>query len=242
MAQQPSETEALQPHGEADPSRTQAVIANVTTEIARVIVGQDQLIERLLVALLTGQHALIEGAPGLAKTLTVSTLASTLKLSFSRIQFTPDLLPADITGTLVFQQSDGQFRLHRGPLFAERHPRRRNQPRTAKVQSALLEAMQERRSRSAAPATPCPIPSSCSPRKPDRARGHLPAARGATRPLHAQSSSATRPHSERSIIRRSLDEEDVEVQPAASQRDLEALALETRRVEVNERIASTSCG
>ena len=158
MAQQSPEAEALRPPDEAGSSRTQSVIANVTSEIGRVIVGQDQLIERLLVALLTGQHALIEGAPGLAKTLTVSTLARTLKLSFSRIQFTPDLLPADITGTLVFQQSDGQFRLRRGPLFANVILADEINRAPAKVQSALLEAMQERQVTIGGTSYPLPEP------------------------------------------------------------------------------------
>ena len=238
MTQQPAEAEALRPDGEAEPSRTQAVIANVTTEIARVIVGQDQLIERLLVALLTGQHALIEGAPGLAKTLTVSTLARTLKLSFSRIQFTPDLLPADITGTLVFQQSDGQFRLHRGPLFANVILADEINRAPAKVQSALLEAMQERQVTIGGTSYPLPEPFFVlATQNPIEHEGTypLPEAQLDRFMLKILVGYPDR-ESERSIIRRSLEEEDVEVQPAASQRDLEALALETRRVEVNERI------
>ena len=238
MAQQPSETEALQPHGEAEPSRTQAVLANVTTEIGRVIVGQDQLIERLLVALLTGQHALIEGAPGLAKTLTVSTLASTLELSFSRIQFTPDLLPADITGTLVFQQSDGQFRLRRGPLFANVILADEINRAPAKVQSALLEAMQERQVTIGGTSYPLPVPFFVlATQNPIEHEGTypLPEAQLDRFMLKILVGYPDR-DSERSIIRRSLDEEDVEVQPTAGARDLEALVLETRRVEVNERI------
>ena len=124
MTQQTSEQEATRRRERAalDP-----VIARVRAEVARVIVGQERLIDRLLIALVTEQHALIEGVPGLAKTLTVSTLADALHLSFARIQFTPDLLPADITGTLMFSQRDGDFRVRRGPLFAERDPRRRDQ-------------------------------------------------------------------------------------------------------------------
>ena len=239
MAQQPSETEALQPHGEAEPSRTQAVLANVTTEIGRVIVGQDQLIERLLVALLTGQHALIEGAPGLAKTLTVSTLASTLELSFSRIQFTPDLLPAGHHRHARLPAVGRAVPAAARPALRERHPRRRDQPRARpRCSPRCWRRCRSARSRSAAPATPCPYRSSCSPRRTrssTRAPTRCPRRNSTAFMLKILVGYPDR-ESERSIIRRSLDEEDVEVQPTAGARDLEALVLETRRVEVNERI------
>ncbi|MYB42337.1 MAG: MoxR family ATPase [Chloroflexi bacterium] len=238
MAQQPSEAETPQRPGDAGSSRTQSVITSVTREIGRVIVGQDELIERLLVALLTGQHALIEGAPGLAKTLTVSTLARTLKLSFSRIQFTPDLLPADITGTLVFQQSDGQFRLRRGPLFANVILADEINRAPAKVQSALLEAMQERQVTIGGTSHALPEPFFVlATQNPIEHEGTypLPEAQLDRFMLKILVGYPDR-ESERSIIRRALEQEDVEVEPAASQRDLEALTLETRRIEVNERI------
>ncbi len=120
------------------------VIARIKAEIGRVIVGQEALIDRLLIALLTSNHALIEGVPGLAKTLTVSTLAQTLDCTFARIQFTPDLLPADITGTLIFNPQEGNFRVRQGPLFANIVLADEINRAPAKVQSALLEAMQER--------------------------------------------------------------------------------------------------
>ncbi len=120
------------------------VIARIKTEIGRVIVGQEALIDRLLIALLTSNHALIEGVPGLAKTLTVSTLAQTLHCTFARIQFTPDLLPADITGTLIFNPQESNFRVRQGPLFANIVLADEINRAPAKVQSALLEAMQER--------------------------------------------------------------------------------------------------
>jgi len=118
-------------------------LARVKTEIGRVIVGQNDLVDRLLVALLTNNHALIEGVPGLAKTLTISTLARTLDATFARIQFTPDLLPADVTGTLVFSPRDGEFSIRRGPIFANIVLADEINRAPAKVQSALLEAMQE---------------------------------------------------------------------------------------------------
>ncbi len=119
-------------------------VSAVRAQVGRVIVGQDALIDRLLIALLTNNHALIEGVPGLAKTLTVSTLAHTLQCTFSRIQFTPDLLPADITGTLVFNPRDGEFTVRQGPIFANIVLADEINRAPAKVQSALLEAMQER--------------------------------------------------------------------------------------------------
>ena len=127
-----------------DASREHQVIADVKAQIARVIVGQDALVDRLLIALVTANHALIEGVPGLAKTLTVSTLAHTLRATFARIQFTPDLLPADITGTLVYNPRSGEFDTRLGPLFANIVLADEINRAPAKVQSALLEVMQER--------------------------------------------------------------------------------------------------
>ncbi len=116
----------------------------IRTQIGRVIVGQDALVDRLLIALLTNNHALIEGVPGLAKTLTVSTLAQTIRCSFTRVQFTPDLLPADITGTTVFDPQKTEFHVRQGPIFANIVLADEINRAPAKVQSALLEAMQER--------------------------------------------------------------------------------------------------
>jgi MoxR-like ATPase len=116
----------------------------VRDEVARVIVGQKYLIDRLLIALLCDGHILIEGVPGLAKTLSVHTLARTLGASFVRVQFTPDLLPADLTGTLIYNPQDGQFHTRKGPIFANIILADEVNRAPAKVQSALLEAMQER--------------------------------------------------------------------------------------------------
>ena len=134
------------------------VVQRIKTEIGRVIVGQDAMVDRLLIALLTNSHALIEGAPGLAKTLSVSTLARTLRCSFTRIQFTPDLLPADITGTLVFSPQDTEFHVRRGPIFANVVLADEINRAPAKVQSALLEAMQERQVSIGGESLPLPEP------------------------------------------------------------------------------------
>src|SRR5262245_141999 len=114
------------------------------TQMARVLVGQRPLIDRLLVGLLTGGHVLLEGVPGLAKTLTVRTLARALRLSFKRIQFTPDLLPADVIGTQIYNPRSGDFSIKKGPVFANLVLADEINRAPAKVQSALLEAMQEK--------------------------------------------------------------------------------------------------
>lgn len=119
-------------------------VAPLRTEIARVLVGQTVLVDRLLVALLTNGHVLLEGVPGIAKTLAVRTLAGTLKAKFQRIQFTPDLLPADVVGTMVYHPKDGSFSPRLGPIFANLVLADEINRAPAKVQSALLEAMQER--------------------------------------------------------------------------------------------------
>ena len=121
-----------------------AFLGAVAAEVAKVVVGQVAMVERILIGLLTGGHCLIEGVPGLAKTLTVKTLAQTLRASFQRIQFTPDLLPADVTGTTIYNMHSGQFTQKRGPLFANLVLADEINRAPAKVQSALLEAMQER--------------------------------------------------------------------------------------------------
>lgn len=116
----------------------------LTNEIKKVIVGQDYLTERLILALITGEHILLEGVPGLAKTTSVNTLAQTIQAQFKRIQFTPDLLPADLLGTQIFQPKTGEFTIKKGPLFANIILADEINRAPAKVQSALLEAMQER--------------------------------------------------------------------------------------------------
>ena len=119
-------------------------IDKIIKEMALVIVGQKNLIRRLLIGILADGHILLEGVPGLAKTLTVSTLAKIINIDFQRIQFTPDLLPADILGTLIFNQKDGEFSTRKGPIFSNLILADEINRSPAKVQSALLEAMQER--------------------------------------------------------------------------------------------------
>jgi MoxR-like ATPase len=121
-----------------------ALAQTLTQEVAKRVVGQEVMVERLLVGLLTGGHILLEGVPGLAKTLAVRTVAECLRISFSRIQFTPDLLPADVIGTMIFDQRSQEFYPKKGPLFANLILADEINRAPAKVQSALLEAMQEK--------------------------------------------------------------------------------------------------
>lgn len=119
-------------------------ISRVFQEVSRVVVGQEYMVNRLLIGLFTNGHILLEGVPGLAKTLTVSTLARVLHLDFARIQFTPDLLPADLVGTMIYNQKNGNFEVKKGPIFANIILADEINRSPAKVQSALLEAMQEK--------------------------------------------------------------------------------------------------
>ncbi len=122
----------------------QRKVRQVLAEMSKVVVGQERLLNRLLVGLFTGGHILLEGVPGLAKTLTVNTLAKVLNLDFQRIQFTPDLLPADLIGTMIYDRRLDDFKVRQGPIFANLILADEINRAPAKVQSALLEAMQER--------------------------------------------------------------------------------------------------
>jgi MoxR-like ATPase len=124
--------------------RESAFIDILQLEMSKVIVGQKNMVERLLIGLLANGHILLEGVPGLAKTLAVKTLASAIKAKFQRIQFTPDLLPADLVGTMIYNQKEGSFQTKKGPVFANFILADEINRSPAKVQSALLEAMQER--------------------------------------------------------------------------------------------------
>ena len=133
-------------------------IKALRSEIGQVIVGQEQLVDRLLVGLLANGHVLLEGVPGLAKTMSVRSLASAIDATFHRIQFTPDLLPADIVGTLIYSPQDGKYHATRGPVFANLLLADEINRAPAKVQSALLEAMQERQVTLGGETLPLPSP------------------------------------------------------------------------------------
>jgi MoxR-like ATPase len=137
---------------------TTALISACRTELAKRVVGQAGMVDGLLIALIAGGHALLEGVPGLAKTLAVKTLSELTGLTFKRIQFTPDLLPADLTGTLIWEQSKGAFSVRRGPVFANVILADEINRAPAKVQSALLEAMEERQVTIGEESHPLPSP------------------------------------------------------------------------------------
>ncbi|HET8858566.1 MoxR family ATPase [Marivirga sp.] len=125
-------------------SALQQKVKDVMSEVAKVVVGQEYMVNRLLIGLFTNGHVLLEGVPGLAKTLTVNTLANVLHLDFQRIQFTPDLMPSDLIGTMIYNQKQGNFEVKKGPIFSNLVLADEVNRSPAKVQSALLEAMQEK--------------------------------------------------------------------------------------------------
>ena len=172
----------------AQPAGPDAVpMERLLYEVKKVIVGQDHLLERMIVALLARGHLLVEGVPGLAKTMAIKTLAQAIGGDFKRIQFTPDLVPADLVGTRIYNQKTGEFTTSLGPVFTNLLLADEINRAPAKVQSALLEVMQERQVTIGHETPPGagPVPRARDP-EPDRDRGHVRAARGAGRPVHAQ--------------------------------------------------------
>ncbi len=167
--------------------RESELAERIIAEAGKVLYGQRYMMDRLLIGLFAGGHVLLEGVPGLAKTLAVKTLAATMQAKFQRIQFTPDLLPADLIGTLIYNQKDGVFTTRKGPIFANFVLADEINRAPAKVQSALLEAMQERQVTIGDTTYPLPEPFLVlATQNPDRAGRDLSAARGAGRPLHAE--------------------------------------------------------
>jgi hypothetical protein len=161
------------------------LMERILYEVKRIVVGQDHFLERVLVAILAQGHLLVEGVPGLAKTLTVKTLARTIRGTFRRIQFTPDLVPADLVGTRIYNQKTGEFNTSLGPVFTHLLLADEINRAPAKVQSALLEVMQEYQVTIAGETHFVPQPFlGDGHAEPDRDRGHVSAARSAGRPLH----------------------------------------------------------
>jgi MoxR-like ATPase len=152
-----SSQNAPSPYAPSDVPRAE-FLDRIIAEVHRRVVGQEYMIERLLIGLLTGGHVLFEGLPGLAKTLAVRTLAETVHATFQRIQFTPDLLPADVVGTTIYNARTGEFVPHRGPIFANIVLADEVNRAPAKVQAALLEAMQERQVTIGGESFPLPQP------------------------------------------------------------------------------------
>ena len=164
---------------------TAQLMEQILYEVKRVVVGQDRFLERVMVAMLAQGHLLVEGVPGLAKTLTVKTLADTIRGQFKRIQFTPDLVPADLVGTRIYNQKTGEFSTALGPVFTNLLLADEINRAPAKVQSALLEVMQERQVTIAGETHKVPSPFLVmATQNPIETEGTYPAARGAGRPLH----------------------------------------------------------
>ena len=167
------------------PSDAATLMERILYEVKKVVVGQDHFLERVMVAMLAQGHLLVEGVPGLAKTLTVKTLAQTMRGTFKRIQFTPDLVPADLVGTRIYNQKTGEFSTSLGPVFTQPAAGRRDQPRAGQGAERAARgdagAPGDDRRRDAQGARAFPGDGDAEP---DRDRGHLPAARSAGRPLH----------------------------------------------------------
>ena len=163
-----------------------ALIGDLIAEVGKVLVGQEPMVSRLLIGLLTGGHVLLEGVPGLAKTLTVRCLAQTIDTGFSRIQFTPDMLPADVIGTEVFNPRDATYSVKKGPVFSNLVSPTRSTARPPRCRPRCSRPCRSARSPSGTPPTDSPTPSCAGHPEPHRAGGHLPAARGPGRPLHAE--------------------------------------------------------
>ena len=218
------------------PEHLHEVVSSIREGIGRVIVGQHALIDRLLVALLTNNHALIEGVPGLAKTLTVQSLSQALDASFSRVQFTPDLLPADITGTLIFNPREGEFAVRKGPIFANIVLADEINRAPAKVQSALLEAMQERQVSIGGETHPLPDPFLVlATQNPIEQEGTypLPEAQLDRFMLKILVDYPGR-EDERAILEQALDHELEPIEAVATAADVVALRPAVRAVEINE--------
>ncbi len=230
--------QAFESSGTASSPAHHAAVDAIRREVGRVIVGQQSLVERLLIALLTNNHALVEGVPGLAKTLTVSTLARAIHCSFTRIQFTPDLLPADITGTLIFNPQDSQFRVRRGPIFANIVLADEINRAPAKVQSALLEAMQERTVSIGGESLELPEPFLVlATQNPIEQEGTypLPEAQLDRFMLKIVVDYPER-EEEREILERALDGEDETTTPVVSTTDIAELRTAVQQVDVNDRL------
>ncbi len=218
--------------------RHHEVVQAIKAQIARVIVGQEALIDRLLIALLTSNHALIEGVPGLAKTLTVATLAQTLRCTFTRVQFTPDLLPADITGTLIFNPRDSNFHVRRGPLFSNIVLADEINRAPAKVQSALLEAMQERQVSIGGETLRLPSPFVVlATQNPIEHEGTypLPEAQLDRFMLKILVRYPER-EQERAILQRALDGNNISIEPVTDAEEIYKLGQTVARVHVNDRL------
>jgi MoxR-like ATPase len=219
-------------------SQHHGVAQAILDQVARRVVGQDAMVERLLIGLLTGGHVLLEGVPGLAKTLTVRTLAETIRTSFQRVQFTPDLLPADVIGTQVFDQATGEFRVKRGPIFANILLADEINRAPAKVQAALLEAMQEKQVTIGGTSFPLTDPFLVlATQNPIEQEGTYPLPEAQVdRFLFKLRVGYPSRAEEKEIMRRMASGEPIPVEPAASPQMILAARREIASLHVDERV------
>ncbi len=218
-------------------ARESAFVDRLTNEVGKVIVGQTYMIERILIGLLTGGHVLLEGVPGLAKTLTVRTLCESVHAKFARIQFTPDLLPADLVGTVIYNQARGEFTSKLGPVFANLVLADEINRAPAKVQSALLEAMQERQVTIGEQSYPLPDPFLVlATQNPIEQEGTypLPEAQVDRFMMMVKVGYPTRPE-ERQIIDRATSRAPRHVEPVATLEDLQRARAAVREIYIDDR-------
>ena len=218
--------------------RDSRAVDRILQQMDRVVVGQRHMVERLVIGLLCNGHVLLEGVPGLAKTLTVSTLSRIIGGQFKRLQFTPDLLPADLTGTLVFDQGSGAFRPKKGPIFANLVLADEVNRAPAKVQSALLESMQERQVTIGDETYPLDDPFLVmATQNPIEQEGTypLPEAQIDRFMLKVKVGYPSR-EEERAILDRMAEEDEIAVEPVVSLDDIRALRHSVRLVYVDDKI------
>ncbi len=213
-------------------------VAALRAEMAKVVVGRSELVDRLLIGLLCRGHILIEGVPGLAKTLAVKTLAGAIQADFKRVQFTPDLLPADILGTEIYQPATGQFSVRRGPVFANILLADEINRAPSKVQSALLEAMQERRVTIGGETLPLPEPFLVlATQNPIEQEGTYPLPEAQVDRFMLQLTlSYPEAEEEKEIVRRACAAGEVAIAPVLTAGDVLELADLARAVHLDERL------
>jgi MoxR-like ATPase len=213
-------------------------VEKIVNEVGKVIVGQSYMIERLLIGLLSNGHILLEGVPGLAKTLTVKTLSQTIKTKFQRIQFTPDLLPADLIGTLIYNQKDGNFTTKKGPIFANLILADEINRSPAKVQSALLEAMQERQVTISDTTFPLEDPFLVlATQNPIEQEGTYPLPEAQVdRFMLKVSVNYPSPQEELEIVQRVTRQSDVKIEPVISPEDIVRAREVVKQVYIDEKI------
>ena len=221
--------------------RQSAFVTNLMTGMDQVIVGQKHLVESLLIGLLSDGHILLEGVPGLAKTLAIKTLASLIDAKYSRIQFTPDLLPADVIGTMIYSQKDEQFIAKKGPIFANFVLADEINRAPAKVQSALLEAMQERQVTLSKETFMLPEPFLVmATQNPIEQEGTYPLPKPVDRFMLKVIIDYPKLEEEKKIIRQNITGEKIEVRPILKATDIMEARKVVRQVYLDEKIEQYS--